>query len=144
MNITRWEPFKEMEDFFRQSAPLFSRALRQRNGDLADWAPVADISETPAEYLIKAELPAVRKEDVKVTVENGVITISGERRHEKESKDENEIRVESFHGSFTRSFSLPDDIAPEGIRAESKDGVLKVHIPRKATAKPKSVAIEVK
>lgn len=144
MNITRWEPFKEMEEFFRQGSPFFSRALRPRNGDLTEWAPVADISATPAEYLIKAELPAVKKEDVKVTLENGVITISGERKHEKESKDENEIRVESFHGTFTRSFALPDDISPEGIRAESKDGVLKVHIPRKATPKPKSVAIEVK
>lgn len=144
MNITRWEPFKEMEDFFRQGSPFLSRALRQRNGDLSEWTPVADISETPTEYLIKAELPAVKKDDVKVTLENGVITISGERRHEKESKDENEIRVESFHGTFTRSFSLPDDVDAKAIRAEAKDGVLKVHIPRTVTPKPKSVAIEVK
>lgn len=144
MNITRWEPFKEMEEFFRQGSPFFSRALRARNGDFTEWTPVADISETPAEYLIKAELPAVRKEDVKVTLENGVITISGERRHEKESKDENEIRVESFHGTFTRSFALPDDISSEGIRAEAKDGVLRVHIPRKPAPQPRSVAVEVK
>ncbi len=140
MSITRWEPFKEMEDFFRQ----YSRSLRPRGGALADWTPTADISETPAEYLIKAELPAVRKEDIKVEVENGIITISGERKSEKESKDENEIRVESFRGTFTRSFSLPDDIDPKGIRAESKDGVLKVHIPRTAAPKPGSVSVEVK
>lgn len=140
MNVTRWEPFKEMEDFFRQ----YSRALRPRNGELAEWTPTADISETPSEYLIKAELPAVRKEDIKVDVEDRVITISGERKHEKESKDENEIRVESFRGTFTRSFSLPDDIDPKGIKAESKDGVLKVHIPRTAAPKPKSVSVEVK
>jgi len=144
MNITRWEPFKEMEEFFRQGSPFLSRALRQRNGDLTEWTPVADISETPTEYLIKAELPAVKKEDVKVTLENGVITISGERKHEKESKDENEIRVESFHGTFTRSFSLPDDIDANGIRAESRDGVLKVHIPRTQAVRPKAVTIDVK
>lgn len=144
MNITRWEPFKEMEDLFRQFSPAYSRALRPRNGDLVEWTPVADISETPAEYLIKAELPAVKKEDVKVTLENGIITISGERKQEKESKDENEIRVESFHGTFTRSFSLPDDIDARTIRAEAKDGVLKVHIPKTQTPKPKAVAIEVK
>lgn len=144
MNITRWEPFKEMEDLFRQFSPAYSRALRSRNGDLGAWTPAADISETPAEYLIKADLPAVKKEDVKVTLENGVITISGERKQEKESKDENEIRVESFHGTFTRSFALPDDIDPKTIRAEAKDGVLKVHIPKTQTPKPKTVAIEVK
>ena len=140
MNITRWEPFKEMEDFFRQ----YSRSLRPRNGELADWTPTADISETPTEYLIKAELPAVKKEDIKVDVEDGIITISGERKAEKESKDENEIRVESFRGTFTRRFSLPDDIDPKGIKAESKDGVLRVHIPRTAAPKPKSVSVEVK
>ena len=140
MNITRWEPFKEMEDFFRQ----YSRSMRPQGGALADWTPTADISETPAEYLIKAELPAVRKEDIKVEVDNGIITISGERKSEKESKDENEIRVESFRGTFTRSFSLPDDIDPKGIKAESRDGVLKVHIPRNATPKPTSVSVEVK
>ncbi len=144
MNVTRWEPFKEMEDLFRQYSPFYSRALRPRSGELADWRPAADISESPQEYLIKADLPAVKKEDVKVTLENGVITISGERKHETSAKDENEIRVESFHGTFTRSFSLPDDIDATGIRAESKDGVLSVHIPRTAAPKPKSVAIEVK
>ena len=144
MNITRWEPFKEMEDLFRQFSPGYLRALRLRNGNLNEWSPVADISESPGEYLIKAELPAVRKEDVKVTLENGIITISGERKQEKESKDENEIRVESFHGTFTRSFALPDDIDPQAIHAEAKNGVLKVHIPRTQTPKAKTVAIEVK
>jgi HSP20 family protein len=144
MNITRWEPFKEMEDMLRQYSPLYSRALRPGNGGLGEWTPVADISESPAEYLIKADLPAVKKEDIKVTVDKGVITISGERKQEKQSKDENEIRVESFHGTFTRSFSLPDDIDANAIKAESKDGVLHVHIPRMQAPRPKSVAIEVK
>lgn len=143
MNITRWEPFREFEDMFRQYSPLFSRALR-RTGEDETWSPVADITETDKEYLIKAELPEVKKEDVKITLENGVITITGERKHEKEQKDENEIRVESFYGSFARSFSLPENIDPKGIKAESKDGVLRVRIPKTPAAESKKIAIEVK
>jgi HSP20 family protein len=143
MNITRWEPFREFEDMLRQYSPLFSRTLR-RVGDDDTWAPVANITETEKEYLIKAELPEVKKEDVKITLENGVITIAGERRHEKEQKDENEIRVESFYGTFARSFSLPENINAKGIQAESKDGVLRVRIPKTPAAEAKKIAIEVK
>lgn len=143
MNITRWEPFREMEEMFRHYSPFFSRALR-RNGETGEWMPVADISETDKEYLIKAELPEVRKEDVKVTLDDGVITISGERRHEQEQKDANEIRVESFYGTFSRSFALPENIDAKNIKAETKDGVLRVRIPKTAAATPKAVAIEVK
>jgi len=143
MNITRWEPFREFEDMFRQYSPLFSRALR-RNGDNGVWSPVADISETDKEYLIKAELPEVRKEDVKITLDNGVITIAGERKQEKEHKDANEIRVESFYGTFTRSFTLPENIDAKAIQAESKDGVLKVRIPKTPVVESKKIAIEVK
>ena len=133
-----------MEEFFRQNSPFFGRALRRNGGDVDNWAPVADISETDGEYLIKAELPEVKKEDVKITLDNGVITISGERRHEKEKKDENEIRIESFYGTFSRSFSLPENIDAKGIRAETKDGVLRVKIPKTQAETPKAVAIEVK
>jgi HSP20 family protein len=143
MNITRWEPFREVEEMFRQYSPFFSRALR-RNGESGEWMPVADISETDKEYLIKAELPEVKKEDVKVTLDNGVITISGERRHEKEQKDANEIRVESFYGTFSRSFSLPENIDANTIRAETKDGVLRVRIPKTQATSPQAVSIEVK
>jgi HSP20 family protein len=143
MNITRWEPFREMEDIFRQYSPFFARTLR-RGGEGTSWSPVADISETDKDYLIKAELPEVKKEDVKVTLDNGVITIAGERRQEKEQKEANEIRVESFYGSFSRSFSLPENIDAQGIQAETKDGVLKVRIPKTQAAAPKKVAIEVK
>jgi HSP20 family protein len=144
MNITRWEPFREFEDMVRQYSPFFARGLRRSGGEGTEWAPLADISETDKEYLIKAELPEVKKEDVKITLDNGVITISGERRHEKEQKDENEIRVESFYGTFSRSFSLPENIDASSIRAESKDGVLRIRIPKTQAAKPKSISIEVK
>jgi len=143
MNLTRWEPFREMEEMLRQYSPFLSSSLRRR-GEEGRWVPVANIVETDREYLIKAELPEVRKEDVKIMLEDGVITISGERKHEKEHKDANEIRVESFYGSFSRSFSLPENIDAKNIHAESKDGVLKVHIPKTEAAKAHPIAIEVK
>lgn len=144
MNITRWEPFREMEEMFRQYSPFFARSLRRTGGEGVAWSPVADISETGKEYLIKAELPEVRKEDVKITLDNGIITISGERRMEKEQQEANEIRVESFYGTFSRSFYLPENIDAKGIQAEAKDGVLKVRIPKTQAEAPRKIAIEVK
>jgi HSP20 family protein len=143
MNVTRWDPFREIDEVFRQYSPFFTRALR-RGGEVGTWSPVADITETDKEYVIKAELPEVKKEDVKITLESGMITLSGERRHEKEHKAENEIRVESFYGSFARSFALPDNIDAAGIRAESKDGVLRIRIPKTEPSTLKSISIEVK
>ena len=144
MSIIRWEPFREVDEMLRQYSPFFSRGLRRTGGEAGEWTPVADISETDKDYVIKAELPEVKKEDVKVMLDNGVITISGERRHEKEHKDANEIRIESFYGTFSRSFSLPENIDAQGIRAETKDGVLRVKIPKTQAAAPKTVSIEVK
>jgi HSP20 family protein len=144
MNITRWEPLREVEEMFRQYSPFFARGLRRNGGEGGEWSPVADISETDKEYVIKAELPEVKKEDVKITLDNGVITIAGERRHDKEHKDANEIRVESFYGTFTRSFSLPENVDAKAIRAETKDGVLRVRIPKTPAITPKPISIEVK
>lgn len=144
MNITRWEPFREVEEMFRHYSPLFARSLRRNVENAGEWAPVADISETDKEFVIKAELPEVKKEDVQVTLDDGVLTICGERRHEKEHKDANELRVESFYGTFSRSFSLPENVDANGIRAETKDGVLRVRIPKTAPTTPKAIAIEVK
>ncbi len=143
MNITRWEPFREMEDMFRQYSPLFGRWLRRADDEASTWRPAADITETEKEYLIKAELPEVRKEDVKIELSEGVLTISGERKKEKEEKGANEIRVESFYGTFSRSFALPDDANPDGITAECKDGVVKIHIPKTAEKKQKARKIEI-
>lgn len=143
MNVTRWEPFREFDQMLREYSPFFARGLR-RGARGTDWTPLADISETDKEYVIKADLPEVKKEDVKISLENGVITVTGERRREKEYKEENEIRVETFHGTFSRSFALPDDIDAAGIQAESKDGVLRVRIPKKEPTQRKPVSIEVK
>jgi len=147
--LTSWNPLRELGSLENRLDRLFGLTSPSRNGEkeamtVSQWTPLVDIIEDNNEYLVKAELPELKKEEVKVNVENGELTISGERKSEKESKDENEIRVESFRGTFTRSFSLPDDIDPKGIRAESKDGVLKVHIPRTAAPKPGSVSVEVK
>lgn len=139
-SVTRWEPFREMEDMLRRFAPFW--ATEKPTGEVT-WAPTADISETEQEYLVKAHLPDVKREDVKVTVGDGVLTLSGERRQQKESKDENDIRVESFYGSFSRSFRLPDNCDPQAISAEMKDGVLKVHIPKTKQSAPQLRTIQV-
>lgn len=140
MNIVRWEPFRSIEDAFNRMPTLFDRLprLRDTNGETRyEWSPSVDISETDTEYLIRAELPAVKKEDVHVTFDDGLLTVSGERKQKKEEKGEKFHRVESFHGQFSRSFSLPDNVDSAAIKAESKDGVLSVHVPKvKAVQKP--------
>jgi len=150
MTLIRWEPFRELDDFFARCNPLFGHLpARQSNSRAGDrqaapvWAPAANVSETDTEYLIKAELPEVSKDDVKVTVDDGVITIQGERRNELEHKDEKLHRVESCYGSFSRSFRLPDDADVDGIQAESRNGVLKVRVPKQAAARPRSVEVQV-
>ena len=141
MNIIGWEPLREFDDFFNRYGRMSGRSLFR--GDHSEWSPTANISETEKEYTIKAELPEVKREDVKVTLENGVITISGERKQEKQAKDENEIRVESYYGSFSRSFSLPDNVDAQSVHAESKDGMLKVHIPKTYPSKPQCISVKV-
>src|SRR3977135_3695239 len=129
--LTRWEPLREMEEFQNRLSTLFGRPLRRGNGKesitLPEWTPLADITEDDREYVIKAELPELRKEDVKVTVENGVLTISGERKFEKEEKKKKYHRVERGYGSFVRTFALPEDADAGKVKAEFKHGILEVH-----------------
>ncbi len=147
--LTRWDPLKEMEELQNRLSGLFGRApVRRKNGEqesitVAEWAPLVDITEDDKEYLIKAELPEVKKEDVKVAVENGVLTISGERKSEKEEKNRKYHRIERAYGSFERSFSVPDDADADKVNAEFKDGVLKVHLPKSERAKPKQIEVRV-
>src|SRR3989442_13648043 len=125
--LTRWDPLKEMERLQTRPSGLFARARARRgNGEqesitVAEWAPLVDIIEDDKEYLIKAELPEVKKEDVKVAVENGVLTISGERTYEKEDKGRKYHRVERAYGSFERSFTVPEDADTTKVNAEFKD-----------------------
>ena len=110
---------------------------------VAEWAPLVDISEDDKEYVIKAELPEVKREDVKVTAEEGTLTISGERRFEKEEKGRKYHRVERSYGSFVRNFSLPDDASPAKVTAVFKDGVLTVHLAKTEKAKPQQIEVKV-
>jgi len=148
MSLVRWEPFSGADEIFNRLMPAafgrWPRLTLPANGDTKfEWAPSADISETEKEFLVRAELPAVKKEDVKVTVDQGMLTIQGERKQDKEDKTEKYHRVESFRGSFSRSFSLPENIDADAIRCESKDGVLVVHIPKVQAVAPKSKQIKV-
>ena len=144
MTMLRWEPFREMQDALRRFSPSYLPDNGARDdASTRSWVPLANISESEKEYVVKCELPDVKKEDVKITVADGVITISGERKLEREDKSENAIRLESIYGAFTRSFALPDNVDAEGIRADAKDGVLRIHIPKVNTKKSQPVAIEV-
>ena len=145
MSLIKWHPFGEMDEAINRLMPgLFARLPRASTGLGArfEWTPSADISETEQEYRIRAELPAVKKEDVKVTIDQGMITISGERKEDQETQGEKFHRVESVRGTFSRSFTVPDNIDENAIRADSKDGVLTVYLPK--TRAPASRAIEVK
>src|SRR5437879_6815624 len=145
--LTRWEPLREMEEFQNRLSTLFGRPQRRGNGreeiTLPEWTPLADITEDEKEYVIKAELPDLRKEDVKVTVENGVLTISGERKFEKEEKKKKYHRVERGYGSFVRTFALPEDAEATKVKAEFKHGMLEVHLPKNEKAKPKQIEVHV-
>src|SRR5437764_4787286 len=145
--LTRWEPLREMEEFQNRLSTLFGRPSRRGNGreeiTLAEWTPLADITEDEKEYLIKAELPELKREDVKVTVENGVLTISGERKFEKEEKKRKFHRVERGYGTFVRSFTLPDDADANKVKAEFKSGLLTVHLPKIEPAKPKEIEVNI-
>ncbi|MEP7242099.1 MAG: Hsp20/alpha crystallin family protein [Gammaproteobacteria bacterium] len=148
MSLVRWEPFSGVDEIFNRLMPAafgrWPRVNLPANGETKfEWAPSADISETEKEFLVRAELPAVKKEDVKVTVDRGMLTIEGERKQEREDKTEKYHRVESYRGSFSRSFSLPENIDADAIRCESKDGVLVVHIPKTQPAAAKSKQIKV-
>ena len=110
---------------------------------VAEWSPLVDITEDEKEYLIKAELPEVKREDVKLTVQDNVLAISGERRYEKEEKNKKYHRVERAYGNFLRSFTLPEDADGSKVSAEYKDGVLKVHLPKSEKATPKSIEVKV-
>ena len=147
--LTQWNQFKELEALQHSLGSLFGRPRAQRvEGQeepmrVADWTPLVDISEDAKEYLIKAELPEVKKEDVKITMEDGTLTIAGDRKYEKEGNGKKYHRMERAYGSFGRSFSLPDDASPAKVTADFKDGVLKVHLAKNEKTRPQQVEIGV-
>ena len=147
--LKRWNRLKDLEAFqhgldsLLGGSPLHRSEGQEEPMAVAEWSPLVDISEDDKEYLIKAELPEVKKEDVKVTAEAGTLTIMGERRFEKEEKGKRYHRVERAYGTFGRSFSLPDDASPAKVSAEFKDGVLTVHLVKDEKAKPQQVEVKV-
>ena len=148
-NVTRWDPFKELDELQGRLSTLFGRAPVRKEGEreermtLTDWAPLVDVIENENEYLVKAELPEVKKEDVKIAVQDDVLTMSGERSQEKEEKGKKFHRIERAYGSFSRSFTLPEDADASKITADFKNGVLTVHLPKSERAKPKSVEVKI-
>jgi HSP20 family protein len=150
--VQTWDPFRDFQDLSDRLNRVFSgHPLNQQHHEVNreqaltvfDWAPSVNISETDKAYLIKADLPEVKKEEVKVTSHDGVLTIEGERRQEKREDNEKYHRVESSYGKFMRRFTLPDDAQDEAIEATFKDGTLNVTIPKAAAKRPKSREIRV-
>lgn len=141
----RTDPFREMDELVRNMQRAFTGwpAKIEESMTLADWTPSVDIGENDKEYVVKAELPEVKKDDIKVNVDNGTLTISGERKVEKEEKGTKFHRVERAYGSFERSFTMPDDTDADKITSEYKDGILSVHLPKNPVAKPTTHAIPV-
>ena len=147
--VTTWNPLREMDEAQNRFNPFFLAGFPNRMGSgeihsltVADWSPEVDISEDDRGYLLKADLPEMKKDDVRVTVEDGILCVSGERKSEKEDHKRKFHRIERSFGNFRRSFTLPEDADSTKVTADFRDGVLKVHLP--TTARPKSKAIEVK
>ena len=143
--LTRWDPVKELEEMTERMNRLVTRPATGTEEALvtAEWAPIVDIQETDKEYLVKAELPEVKKEDVEVTIKDGVLSLEGERHQEKEDKNKKFHRVERSYGKFVRCFTMPEDADEKNVRADFKEGVLNLHLPKSEGVKPKAIEIKV-
>jgi HSP20 family protein len=144
--LTTWKPINEINEIQNRLSSFIGKTLGTNGNDrfaLADWAPLVDVSEDDKEFLIKAELPEVKKEDVKVSIENGILTISGERHFEKEEQGKKFHRVERSYGSFERSFSVPDSCETGEMVAKYKEGMLTLHLPKSKKGIPKAINVKV-
>ncbi len=144
--ITRWDPFRNLltlqEQMNRLFEDTFSRA-RADESSLAAWVPPVDIYETENELVLKADLPDIQEKDLDIRVENNMLTIRGERKFDQAVKEDNYLRVERAYGTFSRSFSLPNTVDPDAIRAEYRNGVLEVRMPKREESKPKQIRVMV-
>jgi len=145
--LTRWEPFREfatlqdrMNRLFRES---YNDAGRDESLTTSNFAPAVDVYEDEHKVTLKIEVPGIDEKDIDVRVENNTLTVTGERKIEKEEKEENYRRVERQYGSFTRSFTLPQTVDAENVSANYEKGVLKITLPKKAEAKPKQIKVNV-
>jgi len=143
--VTRWDAHHGLSGLQEQVNRLFESSFpgRSDNSALTTWAPAVDIYETENELVVKADLPDVSEKDLDVRIENNTLTIRGERKFEKKVEEENYLRVERTYGSFSRSFSLPNTVNSEAIKAEYKNGVLTVELPKRAESKPKQIKVNV-
>jgi HSP20 family protein len=142
------EAARELDDMVGRLNRLVTQGQSRRTGGeetmtLADWIPVVDVLETEQEFLIQADLPGVEKEHVKVSVQEGVLTVAGHRQQEQEQKGRRYHRTERSYGSFVRSFTVPDYVDDSKVAAEYKNGVLTVHLPKSENAKPKSIEVNI-
>ncbi len=142
MTLVRWTPWQELENVNRQLSHLLDDAPFGKLSEAEQWAPRVDIRETDDALLVQAELPGIDKKDVKLEVKDGVLTLSGERRYEKDVKEENVHRVERAYGKFMRSFSLPTNIDADKVTATMENGVLEVRLAKRESAKPKAITIQ--
>ncbi len=143
-NLDRWESFRRTSpdaQLDRLFTDFFGRAMQEQN--LSTWAPAVDIYEGENELVVKADLPDVKPEDLDIRVENNILTIRGERKFEKKAEEKNCLRVERAYGSFARSFSLANTVNTEAIKADYKDGVLTLNVPKREEAKPKQIKVNV-
>ena len=144
MNLIRWDPFRGLEGIQARVNRLYDFPARVEDETFfANWNPRVDIQETDTEFLLKADLPDVKKDDVKVEFDNGVLNVEGERRQEKEDKGKRFHRLEREFGKFVRRFAMPTEIDSTKVRAEFKEGVLHVFLPKAPSAKPKVIDVKV-
>jgi len=153
MSLIRWNPTREINawpselvNFQREMNRLFDNFARNDEGTtgLSLWMPAVDVAERDDEYLVRLELPGVRKDDVKITIENNVLTIRGEKKREENINENDYRRMERSYGSFVRSFTLPTAVRPDKIEAKSQDGILTVRLPKADEARPKQIEVQVK
>lgn len=145
MAIIRWDPFRDLVTLRERMNRLFEEAVTQRGEEkdliASSWSPSVDIYETEDSLILSAEVPGIEDKDIEVKLEDNTLTLKGERTFEKETEEENYHRIERSYGSFHRSFSLPNYIDQEKIKAEHEHGVLKVIMPKRKELKPKKVKI---
>jgi HSP20 family protein len=149
MAIVRWDPFRDLMTLQERMNRLFDQTMAKRGEDeegltVSTWAPPVDIYETPDSIVLKAELPGLTRDNIDIQLRDNTLTLKGERKFEREVKDENYIRVERSYGSFQRAFNLPAVIQQDKIKATFKEGVLEITMPKAEEAKPKQIKIDVK
>jgi HSP20 family protein len=143
--LTRWDPFREFTTLQDRMNRLFRDSYGDRDEALttSTFAPAVDVYEDEHNVTLKIEVPGIDEKDIDVRIENNTLTVHGERKFEKEEKEENFRRVERQYGSFTRSFTLPNTVDPDRVQASYDKGILKIQLAKKAEAKPKQIKVNV-